>query len=104
VFQRYGSKCAVCNLDVPQLLQAAHLVPVSDDGSFDPRNGLVLCYTHHRALDVGLFAFEPDTTSVVLKDVGPGARALGITVDSLAHLNKKPHVEALTWCWKRWSA
>ena len=47
--------------ETPDLLQAAHLVPVSRRGSFDPRNGLVLCYTHHRALGVGLFAIDPES-------------------------------------------
>lgn len=104
VFQRYGSKCAVCSMEIPELLQAAHLVPVSQKGSFDPRNGLVLCYTHHRALDVGLFAFDPETTTLAYKDGGPDAGALGIQVDSLAHLGNKPHDEALAWCWERWAS
>jgi len=54
VFERYGSRCAVCDISAPQLLDAAHLRPKKEHGSDDPRNGLVLCASHHRALDAGL--------------------------------------------------
>lgn len=102
VFQRYGAQCAVCEMNVHALLQAAHLVPVSESGSFDPRNGLVLCYQHHRALDVRLYAFNPDTTDVATRVRGPHPAELGITRKSLSHLTKQPHQDALDWVWQRW--
>lgn len=46
VFQRYGAQCAACGIAVPELLDAAHIKPKKDNGSDDPRNGLVLCATH----------------------------------------------------------
>ena len=45
------------------LLDAAHLRPYADKGSDDPRNGLVLCATHHRAFDKRLFGFIPQRAS-----------------------------------------
>jgi predicted restriction endonuclease len=43
------------------LLDAAHVRAYRDKGSDDPRNGLVLCATHHRAFDKKLFAIDPST-------------------------------------------
>lgn len=58
VIKRYGAKCAVCDLDVYELLQAAHIVPVHHNGCDDPRNGIVLCANHHLAFDKGFFIFN----------------------------------------------
>jgi putative restriction endonuclease len=63
VLKLYGPACAVCDLAVTDLLQAAHLRGKAEGGSDDPRNGLVLCALHHLAYDRGLFAIEP--TSLV---------------------------------------
>lgn len=101
VFQRYGSKCAVCSIVEPQLLQAAHLVPVSAEGSFDPRNGLVLCYTHHRALDVGLFRIDPESTELRYPEEIADSSALGIQEHSLTSLPNQPHQDALHWLWRK---
>jgi hypothetical protein len=64
VMRRYGPECAVCGIALPEVLETAHVRPKEHDGSDDPRNGLVLCATHHRAFDAGLFAIEPDTLVV----------------------------------------
>jgi putative restriction endonuclease len=100
VLGRYGPRCAACGLDVPELLDAAHLCPKSHCGSDDARNGLVLCVLHHRALDVGLIAIEPETLRIVCREPGPDAGRLGVMNESLAHLRRKPHVEALRWNWE----
>jgi putative restriction endonuclease len=47
VLKLYGPACAVCDLAVTDLLQAAHLRGKAERGSDDPRNGLVLCALHH---------------------------------------------------------
>jgi hypothetical protein len=69
---------------------------VRERGSDDPRNGLILCATHHRAFDAHLFVIDPATLGV---DTRPGYDrfALNITRDSIAHLKRKPHVAALQW-------
>jgi putative restriction endonuclease len=103
VLKRYGPRCAVCDLDLPVLLDAAHLCPKNEGGTDDPRNGLVFCAVHHRALDAGLFAIDPATGSIQFRDTGPTAQALRITRETLAHLPGQPHREALEWCWRRWT-
>ena len=59
------------------MLQAAHIRPVSENGSDDPRNGLVLCANHHLAFDANLFAFDPETLEVVYKPSGVTGVDLG---------------------------
>lgn len=58
VLRLYGPACAVCDLAVRELLQAAHLRRKAEGGSDDPRNGLVLCALHHLAYDRGLWAIS----------------------------------------------
>jgi putative restriction endonuclease len=78
VLKRYGPACAVCGIEVLAVLDAAHLCPRGNHGSFDPRNGLVLCALHHRALDGGLFAIHPLTTQIHSKPLGPSLEKLRI--------------------------
>ncbi len=84
------------------MLQAAHIRPVSENGSDDPRNGLVLCANHHLAFDANLFAFDPETLDVVYKPSGVIGVDLGITNESLRHLKNKPHPDALMWRHTHW--
>jgi putative restriction endonuclease len=102
VFERYGLRCAVCGISASQLLDAAHLRPKRERGSDDPRNGLVLCASHHRALDAGLFAIEPSSLRTYTNASGPDADSLRIDHPTLKHLPKRPHAEALQWLWTRW--
>jgi hypothetical protein len=103
VLRRYGPRCAVCDVAEPGLLDAAHLRPKAEGGSDDPRNGLALCPTHHRAFDGGLFAIEPGTLRLVFKDGGPDAERLGVRRSTIQHLRRTPHPDALCWRWDRWA-
>jgi hypothetical protein len=102
LMRRYPVACAVCGIAVPELLDAAHIREKRDSGSDDPRNGVLLCTTHHRAFDRLLFAIEPTTLRLTTKQSGPTLSDLRITVDSLSHLTRKPHNNALHWRWERW--
>ena len=65
VIDAYGGLCAMCGLDV-QLVQGAHIYPVSAPGSHDePWNGLALCPNHHLAFDRHLVAIDIDTRAIV---------------------------------------
>src|SRR5262249_12962905 len=64
VIQHYGAVCAVSGIEVLQMLEAVHLREIADGGSNDPRNGLVLSASHHRAFDAGLFIVNPDSLAV----------------------------------------
>jgi hypothetical protein len=98
VMKRYGVGCAVCDIRHPELLHAAHLCPVEENGSDHPLNGLVFCLNHHRAFDEGLFCIEPESLEIKVRR-RYGAPDLGITRTSLGHLSHLPHREALRWAW-----
>jgi hypothetical protein len=102
VLKLYGPACAVCDLAVTDLLQAAHLRGKAERGSDDPRNGLVLCALHHVAYDRGLFAIEPTSQDVRVLPNGPDAARLRLTRGSLHHLPRMPHHEALVYAWSAW--
>jgi putative restriction endonuclease len=103
VIQRYGPSCMVCGVSVADLLEAAHIRPKSARGSDDPRNGVVLCATHHRAYDASLFAIEPGSLCIRCRSEGPTADQLRISIMSLRTLESKPHEEAIAWRWNRWT-
>lgn len=58
----YGYRCAMCQLSIPDLLNASHIIPWSADVArrADPTNGLALCSLHDRAFDRGLLAVDAD--------------------------------------------
>ena len=102
VIRRYGVQCAVCEMTVIDLIDAAHLVSKAEDGTDDPRNGLPMCVLHHRAFDKGLFAINPSKLSLETKPLGPSKLELGITKNDLRHLQAKPQQNALLYCWEKW--
>ena len=99
VGKRVGWQCAVCDIRVPQLLDAAHIKGVAEGGSDDSRNGLLLCASHHRAFDRNLFRIKPDDVRVCCSDALT-AQMLGITVVQLCEV-VRPHVDALRWRWSK---
>jgi putative restriction endonuclease len=61
VLRAYERRCAVCSLAHPQLLDAAHIVPDSDErGEASVVNGLAMCKLHHSAYDSRLLGITPD--------------------------------------------
>ena len=72
---RYGQHCAVCNWDVENVLEAAHIIAKADNGTDDPRNGLPLCPNHHRSFDALLWGIDPASHKIVTRDSGPSILA-----------------------------
>jgi hypothetical protein len=99
VLRRYGPRCAVCDLDVLDLLDAAHLVPKAKGGSDHPANGLLLCSLHHRAFDAKLFGIDPEHLSII---EGSAVRKVDIRItrSDIKHLRQLPHPSALDWLTK----
>jgi len=70
VLHAYQERCAMCALKHPQLLDAAHIIPDSDERGFPVvSNGLSLCKIHHAAFDCGLLGVDPDFTIHVRPDI-----------------------------------
>ena len=61
VLKAYGYKCAITGkslwIDDRCLLEAAHIIPYRDGGSFVVNNGIALSYEMHKMFDNGLFSF-----------------------------------------------
>jgi putative restriction endonuclease len=56
LLKAYDSQCAFCGLTFEEALQACHILPwnkSSNSQRLDPRNGLLLCSTHHCLFDGG---------------------------------------------------
>lgn len=61
VLDAYGKRCAMTGLPVPQLLEAAHIMPDSHErGEAGVRNGICLSRIHHRAFDANLIGVDTD--------------------------------------------
>lgn len=60
VLTAYAHQCAICGMQL-NLLDGAHILPVSEPGSTDETsNGIALCTLHHRAYDHALVTFDSE--------------------------------------------
>lgn len=72
VKENYNYSCAVCGRSRftkkgnPEV-ESAHIYPVEENGSNDPRNGLALCKLHHWAFENGLFSITDEFSILVYK-------------------------------------
>lgn len=99
VMERYGPRCAVCDISERPLLASIHLRPRFARGTDDPPNGLVLCANHHLALDAGLWRVQPDDGRLVARS-GIDLKRIGVTATDLSLLRARPSIESLEWLWK----
>ncbi|MGP6178200.1 HNH endonuclease [Microbacterium sp. A196] len=61
VLHAYSSACAICDLRHAGLLDAAHIIPDSNEhGVAHVSNGLALCKLHHAAYDRSFLGITPD--------------------------------------------
>lgn len=72
LFNKLGNKhCALCDCEIPELIQGAHIWPVSAikkapaltleqrlEYALDGDNGLWLCENHHKMFDEGMLTFD----------------------------------------------
>lgn len=61
VLSAYETRCAVCTLKYAELLDAAHILPDSDERGLPiVSNGMAMCTIHHRAYDQNFLGVSPD--------------------------------------------
>jgi len=69
VLQNYVEKCAVCEIDRADLLEAAHILPVGNtDSAGNVKNGVCLCVLHHKMFDRRYICFDKTRRLVFAKD------------------------------------
>jgi putative restriction endonuclease len=99
VLEKYGCKCAVCNIRQPHLVKAAHIRGKAQKGSDDWRNGIPLCATHHEAFDAHFFCIDPSSGVIGCKP-GLNPSDIGLSFDKIRLLKNSPHIDALNWRWE----
>ena len=65
LLEAYGGRCSLSGTNAVQVLEAAHIIPFSDNGSDSLKNGLLLRSDLHRLFDAGALAID-DGYRVVL--------------------------------------
>lgn len=70
VIRAYGGSCAICNLKHKVLLDAAHIIPDSEeDGIASVQNGMALCKIHHAAFDAKILGVSPTLVVHIREDI-----------------------------------
>lgn len=71
VLAAYNYQCCITGLEIPELLNASHIIPWSKDKAnrVNPWNGLCLNAIHDRAFDRGLLTIMPEFTVKVSESV-----------------------------------
>lgn len=94
VLASYGFTCAFCGLNIPELLNASHIIPWKDDVNLraDPRNGLCLCCIHDRAFDRGLMSVSDGHKVVISPRLKAGT---AVPFHKTAFLDLEGHLIAL---------
>ena len=59
-------KCLVTGCDAVDVLEAAHIKPFAEDGTFDLSNGLLLRADIHTLFDLGLIAVDSEKMTVII--------------------------------------
>jgi hypothetical protein len=96
ILKRFQGKCLVTSLAVTEMLDAAHIIPVTSGGTEDPNNGLLLSASAHRALDAGLWAINPKTLRLETRPEGPTSLKMKlerVDLTSSSHLLNKDALE-----------
>lgn len=63
----YSSKCAISGIDIPELLNASHIIPWSMDEKerLNPSNGICLSKLYDAAFDKGLIGIKTDYSIIL---------------------------------------
>lgn len=99
VLNNYYNKCAVCKIDDPKLLQAAHIRNVGHRKTAgDLDNGICLCVLHHRMFDVGYLYFDEEYKARLADEVPSSIKAawkpIVLDESSCRRLPSKEHLRA----------
>lgn len=69
----YHEKCALTGsfltIKNSNLLEAAHIIPVSHGGSYDISNGILMTPNLHKAFDLGVFTFDDDYNIIKCENI-----------------------------------
>jgi hypothetical protein len=101
ILKRFHGKCLITGLDVTEMLDAAHIIPVASGGTEHPENGLLLSASVHRALDAGLWAINPNSMKIETKNPGPDSKRMKLENIDLASMTMLLNIEALAFRYEK---
>jgi putative restriction endonuclease len=78
VLDAYGHQCSVCDVNIPALLRAAHIVPAVNGDNDSIQNGICLCANHEIAFDAGLLQISSDGSACFYNSSGQELERLTI--------------------------
>lgn len=119
LFNKLGNKrCALCNCEIPELIQGAHILPVAAikkmyglslekrlEYALDGENGLWLCENHHKMFDEGMIEFDNDGSLLFRDDID--ARHMNFIDETTKYRKLPPEVLTDKFLWyleERWKA
>ncbi len=82
VLEAYGNQCAVCSVNTPELLRAAHIISVVDGGDDSIKNGICLCVNHEIGFDRGILAITPERRVLINSENDLGIEYLEMRLPS----------------------
>lgn len=89
----FECKCAICNINIKELLFASHIVPYyeckTNEERVDPNNGLLLCSLHDDLFDKGFISFGSDGKIIFSKEIQDSVGKIDFIVSKGTALNKK---------------
>lgn len=101
ILRKFDGRCLLTSLDVTEMLDAAHVIPVASGGTESLDNGLLLSASVHRAFDAGLWAINPRTLAVESKLGGPTIKRMKLSNLDLTSASHLLNVEALEYRYER---
>ena len=101
ILKRFQGACLVTHINVTEMLDAAHIIPVASGGTESSENGILLSASAHRALDSGLWAINPSTLQIETKKDGPSAQRMKLLITDLTDHANKLNSEALAFRYEK---
>ena len=104
ILKKFNYKCIISDNDCNEELKACHIIPVSDEESYDIDNGLLLTSTFHDTMDKFLWAINPETLEIKIhptKNVGQiknyKDKKINIKINSEMKSNLQVHWNKFLW-------
>jgi hypothetical protein len=101
ILKRFKGACLVTEINVTEMLDAAHIIPVVSGGTESTENGMLLSASAHRALDSGLWAINPSSLKIETKKDGPSALRMKLVVTDLSRHRQNLNLEALEYRYEK---
>lgn len=71
VLSNYSSKCAITNIDIPELLVASHIIPWADNEKerLNPANGICMSSLYDKAFDKGFIGINSNYQIIISEEL-----------------------------------